>query len=106
MTKDTGGYAYPRSVWKGSSDNYTDKETGGMTLWDYFMAHAPDAPEWFKPEMVVTKKEVGKTWDWKEKTYKKIKDALDSYDRHYAIEKIVQWKAHYADTMIAERSKE
>ncbi len=40
MSKDTGGYAYPRSVWKGDSDNYTDKETGGMTLRDYFAGQA------------------------------------------------------------------
>lgn len=57
--------------------------TGGMTLQDYFAAHAPAAPAWW--------------WE----SYKGIwKDELDKAAEHEA-----QWRFVYADAMLKQRSQ-
>lgn len=50
MSKDTGGAAFPRTAFdKDGTLTTFDAEFTGMTLRDYFAAHAPLEPQpWFK----------------------------------------------------------
>jgi len=68
---DDSGQAFPVPI-------STLKEERGMTIRNYYMAHAPEMPEWFK--------------EWR---------------NHYTIERAYfDWRLYYADALLAERKKE
>lgn len=71
---------------------------GNITLRDYFIAHAPDIPDYFKKksgctEMQVPAPEAGKGWvKWS------IKEWVEDDMAH-----LVRWRITYADAMLAAR---
>ena len=102
-TKYTGGPAFP----SGDEEIKHSQEYGysiiresralheGMTLRDYFMAHAPAEPQpWFIPEMP-PEPDLGKFFDehsaWVAEQYK---------------QRYVQWPAAWADEMLKARDRE
>lgn len=64
---------------QGALEKIGDKFNPGMSHRDYFAAHAPDVPDgWWKGD----------------------------YTRHdNDVQRLVQWKYHYADKMIKERNR-
>lgn len=103
----------------------------GMTLRDYFMAHAPAEPQpWFEPVMPprpetlnysdiadeATRDDVGMALncdtdpktkagvDWLRR-YDEQWAALNDWDRERVKQRLVQWPYAWADAQIAERSK-
>lgn len=78
MGKFDGGPAFPREDYQ-SIDAPGQR---GMSLRDYFAAHAPPAPAW-----------------WFEDYESALRD-LDMFAQHEA-----QWRMAYADAMIAEGTK-
>lgn len=88
MTKfDDGGPAFPRSA-----SGYTVSQDG-MTLWDYFAAHAPDDIKEAIPGTATNcSRELG------------IADTEYRYQEHYPILLAIA-SCRYADAMIAERRK-
>lgn len=92
MIKD-GGPAFPCVI-----DSYNDvpaHNEQGMTLRDYFAAHAPEVPAWFKidgfPKMAGCSVEATRLYELE----------LDAYAERRAI----AWPWHYADAMLAARDK-
>lgn len=124
-TKDTGGPAFPQQ------DDATGWE--GMTLRDYFIAHAPAEPqEWFEPVMPtrpapvevlqnLTQNERDQLEGWgdyystSEITEPRIKAYCEARDQYNAEQKAwnrlelreryIQWPAAWADAMIEQRKK-
>jgi hypothetical protein len=87
--------AFPRHI----SDGWNESEMG-MELRDYFAAHAPDIPSWFK-RIETTKKEV----------LKSVKDGQNWYQPHTYTdlepmeEYFFRWRYTYADMMMKAREK-
>lgn len=87
MKTNDGGQAFPgeylETTHHGLGHTPTQKNVKGqgMTLRDYFMAHAPDMPGWYSDFM----------WEDKKATFE---------------ERFFSWRTYYADAMIKERSKE
>ena len=79
MSKETGGDAFPN---KTESNLYagTFYYERGMTLRDYFAAHAPECPKWF---------------------YEITRSGNEIADQRC----VALWRYSYADAMIKERSK-
>ncbi|MBR8344193.1 hypothetical protein [Burkholderia ambifaria] len=76
-TKSTGGPAFPSTTKTYTADNGDTMHQGasGMTLRDYFAAHAPEVPDDF---------------DW-------AAGETDSWQRR------ARWNFHYADAMLRAR---
>lgn len=72
MSKQDGGQAFPRVV---EQPNGYMQAVDGMSLRDYFMAHAPDAPQW-----------------WRGGECKRMDD-------------VVSWRVSYADAMLKAREQ-
>lgn len=125
---DNGGQAFPRAA--GMYANAVE----GMTLRDYFAAHAPTEPQrWFLPVMATERpkfpqaipnpteaeaEEFNGYGDWldledlKEPRaidYVKRRDEYDqqskAWDVVFARELLVQWPYAWADAMLKERAK-
>lgn len=124
--KKYGGPAFP----DGGQHDYT----GGMTLRDYFIAHAPDSPQpWFRP--VMPKEPVSaatlprdltqperrelegwgdyiSTCDMKEPRIRAYAEASDrhheevrAYNEELERQRYIQWPAAWADAMLAAREE-
>jgi len=100
--KDDGGPAFPRAEVKDTAMGF-QVITGwcpGMSLRDYFIAHAPAYPQqWFLPEMPPQPNEI-------------IEDGLCTnsneilaYDREYDKQRYIQWPSAWADEQIKARKK-
>lgn len=78
--KDTGGPAFACAAVGRDTANKNDMLVvqTGMTLRDYFAAHAPEVPSWYQSGRIGT--------NWEE-------------DRYF------EWRRYYADMMLAERAK-
>lgn len=90
-TKDTGGPAFPCHP---EIVPHKERDFAGMTLRDYFMAHAPAEPQpWFIPEMP-PEPDPGMFFDehgaWVAEQYK---------------QRYVQWPAVWADEMLKARDR-
>lgn len=83
--KNTGGPAFP------AFDRPNAVGRDGMTLRDYFAAHAPDVPITF--ERKAFKKAVQTAYDTNEVLTVMETDA----------ERLVRWRFHYADDMLKAR---
>lgn len=126
MSKDLSGAAFPI---RGA---YADHQDLGMSQRDYFAAHAPESvPDWFKHKPVehevppmpkaedvdpVHRKEVSDWLDdpvfdlseelgWFADKVKAHEDAKDAARAANRAARYIQWRWHYADLMIAERSR-
>ena len=92
MTKD-GGQAFPsekpvminsKQV-QGALERVGTEYISGMTLRDYFMAHCPDVPSWYR---------------------NKINPHRHDYDSEVDYVRVFfSWRTYYADAMILERNK-
>ena len=118
MDKDKdGGQAFP------SSDTFRPDGTMygryGMTLHDYFMAHAPAPQPWFQPEMPPKPKGAWESSDGKKRyasAFAAERECGDNFRNTAAVEiqrweceyskqRCVQWPAVWADEMLQARSK-
>lgn len=95
---DDGGNAFP---YLESDSNGQYRHHYGMTMRDYFMAHAPNVPDSFErkselKEVQVPAPEVGKGYvKWG--TTKWVEDDLAH---------LVRWRTTYADAMLAARKED
>ena len=103
--------------WDRDSEKYREHvvPVGGMSLRDYFAAHAPTKPQrWFQPVMPLPRPEAifqcsGTTahsqrchYEYcSEKNWKELAD----WDTAYVVATLKQWPYAWADAMLAERSK-
>ena len=95
MSAKDGGNAFP-------VPNLQDDESfNGMSLRDYFAAHAPEVPDWFQH------------LQWQTEATTKVSQLGDPgryakvIERHIESgpQRIARWNYSYADAMIAERGK-
>lgn len=128
MSTDKGGPAFPTLDEHGFNSG-----APGMTLHDYFMAHAPVEPQrWFRPVVrqapvrpasvsmltEAERNELAGLGDWMSaedcqqpriKAYALLRRQYhkdkDEWDRLYLRESYTQWPAAWADRMIEERNK-
>lgn len=111
---NTGGYAFPLEY-------PHDERSQGMTLRDYFIAHAPAEPQpWFTPETPQKPKSPGKRpatinllnrgervetdstkkWEIENREYL---SAVARWNDEVEKQRYIQWPAAWADAMIAQR---
>jgi len=123
--KNTGGPAFPQpAVISEAGDILTSLnfDEGGMTLRDYFMAHAPTIPQaWFKPTMptsrpggkfvsedgmrsYATAMEADRAEGF-DGFFNASSDAQEEWDRAQNKALFTQWPAAWADEMIKERNR-
>lgn len=112
---ETGGRAFPHDR---DAEFYG---RSGMSLRDYFIAHAPAEPQpWFKPAMSFDRPEdrfVSEDGKEEFKTAREAEHACgdcyvntreaaqQEWDAEYAKQRYIQWPAAWADAMLAERAK-
>ena len=113
MSRPDGGPAFPKPIGNNGASHYEDREVSseevGMTLRDYFAAHAPKSrASWFEPTMLPKPEPIYdhehpseqcfecSEVNWQERLDWKIERA-----RQYEL----QWPYAYADAMLAERAK-
>jgi hypothetical protein len=103
-TYNDGGPAFPvPSVsWQQNGQTCTAFGTEGMTLRDYFAAHAPQMPSWFEMRR--------QTWYTREVV--PASQLGPGYVKHENVEHLetdeelwFRWRLYYADAMLAERAK-
>jgi hypothetical protein len=102
--------AFPRPVGNNGAahfeDRYANEEQAGMTLREYFAAHAPKTPQaWFSPVMATPRPE--ETWDhehdkcdycerlpvnWKER---------NAWSAEREKQRLIQWPWAWADAVLA-----
>lgn len=98
MEKETGGSAFP-----GAGPEYPQPK--GMTLRDYFAAHAPDVPDWFKhaaPTPIPLVSDAAVVGD---AAHYKAKAERNNWIDEQKAAKFFAWRGFYADCMVAERAK-
>ena len=118
-TKDTGGPAFPCHP---EIIPHKERDFAGMTLRDYFMPHAPAAPQpWFMPvmppapDLSVWVGESGKKYDGEraamgseEGLLGKVRpanaDAYYAWRNEQAKQLYVQWPGAWADEMLKARA--
>ncbi len=76
---EDGGPAFPGPLQENPRDGHLYGDAG-MSLRDYYMAHAPEPPQWWRDAHVESVDNLG-----------------------HAAEAMAQWAAVYADALIAER---
>jgi hypothetical protein len=115
--RKTGGPAFPRPLGNNGRPHFEDSEVSsdqeGMSLRDYFAAHAPrDWPEWYQPTMPPRPAiEWGHDHPHEPRcrsSYDCIAinlDELEAYDRERRRQFSLQWPYAWADAMLAERAK-
>ena len=118
----TGGPAFPeKKRLPGHLGNEYEVPTPGMTLRDYFMAHAPSEPQpWFKP--TVTEMKPASRWvsdDGKEEfadrraaemacgdLYRNANSAdQQAWEASWLKQRYIQWPAAWADAVLNTRVK-
>jgi hypothetical protein len=106
MDKETGGAAYPSRQVLGKNPIGADviKDHAGMTLRDYFAAHAPAVPDWFKHEPTSPMPHIvaGNETMREHVESKMIYNAWVNEQKAF---KFFAWRTFYADAMLAERAK-
>lgn len=80
MKRDDGGPAFPRT-----DELLPGLSKSGMSLRDWIATHAPEVPAWFE--------------------HPNVPHADDSQISS-RIKRMIVWRWHYADAMLAERAKE
>ena len=80
-TQNNGGPAFPQASPEMVITGQSIEETQGMSLRDYFAAHAPITGEWF------------------------LSARKQTDDPRVAARALVEWAYVYADAMLAERAK-
>jgi hypothetical protein len=100
MRIDDGGSAFPNRIVKDRLSGVSISEQTGMSLRDYFIAHAPAEPQsWFRPVMETSRpvpvRVPGK--DVLNET------AIAAWDREESKQRYLQWPTAWADAMIAAR---
>ncbi len=121
---ETGGPAFPVSTAKaseGHQDGHSTWQFPGMTLRDYFIAHAPAEPQpWFMPamppapNMTIWMGSSGKIYDSeisainsKEMTIRHVAgDEYDAWRNEQVKQRYIQWPAAWADAMLKAREAE
>lgn len=124
---ETGGPAFPTE--NGRQVGHSVYHYEGMTLRDYFMAHAPEKPQdWFIPEMppcpvVPSIKavrnpawrvdlELQESWHSDSRSFEAQKwfqeqhaamDAQSEWQKEFRKQLCVQWPAAWADAMLEQR---
>ncbi len=89
---DDGGPAFPNPRVTDSSDIVTQWETMGMSLRNYFAAHAPPLPAFVRDAFVGVSPQ-------------QFKDGKREYDISQLAEVTAHWNFLYADAMLKEREK-
>jgi len=118
MSKNTGGSAFPIVYDFGREERGCEP---GMTLRDYFVAHAPADPQhWFIPTMPTSRPVPVWVADVGGKEYashldaeracgdcfcNKNQQAIDEWDSEFGKQRFIQWPGAWADEMIKERQK-
>jgi hypothetical protein len=109
---DNSGPAFP--------NEYTLPENQGITIRDYFIAHAPAKPQdWFQPEFSEPYPEPPETWTspkrwwqfWRNMDDESADDrlwwgmtsAVLAWNRARDQQRLLQWPAAWADAMLAAR---
>lgn len=120
MDKNTGGPAFPAEQHETNDGNWNQTFDPGMTLRDYFAAHAPADPQpWFTPVMppkpqskwvdengreyaspFEAERAVGFDQFWDEN-----RDAVGAWETERAKARFTQWPYAWADEQIKERNK-
>lgn len=103
---NTGGPAFPEIVTEWPGSNYHNTHSvGGMTLRDYFAAHAPEMPEWFKipptrpmPPMEFMPDDFDSDFE-----VKQAKQHRQEWRDEQAAAALFAWRWHYADMMVRGR---
>lgn len=110
MDKPRGGWAFPQND---AAVNRINNEAG-MSLRDYFAAHAPKRPqEWFQPNILPKPEPIWpcshttehvencncSAWDVSEENWRERYD----YDRMKKHETLKQWPYAWADAMLKAR---
>lgn len=103
----SGGSAFPKYF--GGNRDLAPGEEAGMTLRDYFAAHAPAEPQhWFRPVVSERPRAIyheghggEHCWDCSPENYRE----LEEYDAERRKLALVQWPYAWADAMLAERAK-
>lgn len=96
--KDDGGQAFPLQANFAGGEYFSGND--GMSLLDYFMAHAPAEPQyWFVPEMPPRPEAII------EDGFCVNAKSLDDYDREYNRQRYIQWPRAWANIMLEERMK-
>lgn len=133
--RDDGGPAFPTDELKygGSFNEAAAKRHGGMSLRDYFIAHAPVEPQfWFKPIMPAERPKDLFCVEGSEQEHEKFKDALleakkihavsheevarrfihdknspakQEWDAAYEKQRLIQWPSAWADAQLQARLK-
>lgn len=127
MSRNDGGAAFPL----GANEYAGHGPVSGMSLRDYFIAHAPTDPQsWFEPELppkpVIPhwRSETGELledlksyWDtgtrpstpegvaWLER-FEEMQKAHEQWDRNWVKQRAIQWPAAWADAQIELRAKQ
>lgn len=106
-----GGAAFPTLDGGSlSCSNHNDQRAmtfraqGGMSLRDYFAAHAPTEVQiWFKPVMPAPRPEA-KFVEQKGHETCTNQAELDAYDRERNKQRLIQWPYAWADTQLEQRA--
>lgn len=101
---DSGGAAFPSRWLRGEIFDH------GMTVRDFFIAHAPVEPQqWFRPVMeterpvpVMGNQDLSSP-DWDQ--FPKNSDDIHAWDDERRKQLYIQWPAAWADEMLKQRSK-
>jgi hypothetical protein len=107
MSAQDGGQAFPILESSTKIDTYETAHTmiGGMSLRDYFAAHAPFNPhDWFKPKMQ-TQRPTPIYEEHSGREFTKNLNELYDYDVEVSRQKYIQWPYAWADAMIVQRKK-
>lgn len=122
MSTNTGGPAFARPATLYPSNRPASTEQTGMTIRDYFIAHAPEHPQpWFKPVMppkpdstICVSDDGQRFYDDKwaaEKVegddgFQRVNQAeMNQWESDYIKQKFVQWPAAWADEQLKARTK-
>ena len=105
MSKETGGPAFPFQHVKkrnGMGGICDWKNHLGMTLRDYFAAHAPAEPQpWFEPVTPPRPEAIGPVVDGWPANYQ----AIEFWEKEYRKQRYIQWPYAWADAQIEERER-
>jgi hypothetical protein len=110
-----GGSAFPRleslqaSLNRYNQTDYVAHMADGMSLRDYFAAHAPVEPwSFFQPEMSprpVTQWHEGHPTEQCFECIPENWQAQADWDKERTRQRVIQWPWFYADVMLAERAR-
>jgi len=104
-----GGPAFPKPAHETSIEvpsKYDHQECDGMSLRDYFAAHAPAEQEWsFEPTMPTKRPTPHLEENNSGDRVCVNQQEVDAWDRERRKQVAIQWPWVWADAMLAERGK-